>query len=285
MKTVAIIQARMSASRLPGKVMLMINDRPMLEWVVQRTMRAQRVNEVVVATTIDSSDDPVFEFCRQKNYQVSRGSVYDVLDRYYQTAKHFKADVIVRITSDCPLIDPSLIDQTMQFFLSVPEPLKTHSKLAIPRLDFVTNRLPPPWGRTYPIGLDIEAFTFDVLEQANMRAISQHQREHVTPYFYEDTPADQLKYQIHGSSYSIAITPDGHHIALLHHTPDFGNLRWTVDTPEDLDLVRKIVSYFPDDAFTWLEVLSLVQKKPKLTQINVQIQHKTHLDVDSRSSD
>jgi len=284
MKTIAIIQARMSSSRLPDKVLLEIGGRPMLEWVVERTCRAQRIGEVVVATTIDHSDDPVFDFCKEKDYRVSRGSVHDVLDRYYETAKYFQADVIVRITADCPLIDPELIDQAMRLFFSVTGSLELLPKLASPRFDFLANRLPPPWGRTYPIGLDIEVFTYDVLEQAKKRAISKHQREHVTPYFYEGTPADQLKYQVYGSLYSSAMTPEGHHIALLHHTPDYGHLRWTVDTPEDLDLVRKIVSYFPDDVFTWQDVLTLVQNKPELTQLNARVQHKTHLDVDSRSS-
>jgi spore coat polysaccharide biosynthesis protein SpsF len=253
--------------------------------VVERTRRAQRLREVVVATTLDRSDDPVFEFCKRKDYRVGRGSVHDVLDRYYQTAKHFQADVIVRITADCPLIDPGLIDQALHLFVSATGSLELRSMLGAPRFDFVANRLPPPWGRTYPIGLDFEVFTFDVLEQAKKRAISRHQREHVTPYFYEGTPVNQLKYQVQGSPYSSAMTPEGHHIALLHHTPDYGHLRWTVDTPEDLILVRQIVSHFPDDTFTWRDVLALVQEKPELTRINDQVQHKSHLDIDTRSSD
>jgi spore coat polysaccharide biosynthesis protein SpsF len=281
---VAIIQARMASSRLPDKVLLDIGGRPMLEWVVERTRWAQRVTEVVVATTLDPSDDPVFEFCKQKGYRVGRGSVHDVLDRYYQTAKHFQADVIVRITADCPLIDPGLIDQAVQLFLSVTGSLELRAMLAAPRFDFVANRLPPPWGRTYPIGLDVEVMTFDALEQAKRRAVSKHQREHVTPYLYEGTPVEQLKYRVPGSPYSSAMTPEGHHIALLHHTPDYGHLRWTVDTPEDLQLVREIVSRFPDNTFTWKDVLALVQREPALSEINASIQHKTHLDTDERSN-
>ena len=280
--TVAIIQARMLASRLPGKVLLDIGGKPMLEWVVERTRRAQTVHEVVVATTTDASDDPVFEFCKRKNYKVGRGSVHDVLDRYYQTAKHFHANVVVRITADCPLIDPGLIDQAVRLLLSGTGALDLRLKLSASRFDFVANRLPPPWGRTYPIGLDVEVMTFDALERAWHTAIPKHQREHVTPFLYEDTPVEQLKYSIPDSPYSSAMTPDGQHIALLHHTPDYGNLRWTVDTPEDLELVRKIVTYFPDDTFTWKDVLALVQSHPELSQINANIQHKTHLDVDSR---
>lgn len=281
---IAIIQARMSASRLPGKVLLEIGDKPMLEWVVERTRRAERVGQVVIATTLDPSDDPVFEFCKRKDYRVGRGSVDDVLDRYYQTSKHFQADTIVRVTADCPLIDPDLIDAGVRLMFSGTGALDLRMKLSAARFDFVANRLPPPWGRTYPIGLDVEIFTFDALERAWKTAIPKHQREHVTPFLYEGTPIEQLKYSIPNSPYSSAMTPDGQHIALLHHTPDYGDLRWTVDTPEDLELVRKIVSYFPDDAFTWEDVLVLVQNHPELTRINAQIQHKTHLDVDTRSS-
>ncbi len=284
MKTIAIIQARMSSSRLPGKVLLDLGGKPMLEWVVERTRRAQLVNQVVVASTLDPSDDPIFEFCNQKDYRVGRGSVNDVLDRYYQTAKHFHANVVVRITADCPLIDPGLIDEAVRLLLSDTGALDLRMKLSATRFDFVANRLPPPWGRTYPIGLDVEVFTFDSLERAWRTAIPKHQREHVTPFLYEGTPIDQLKYSIPNTPYSSAMTPDGQHIALLHHTPDYGDLRWTVDTPEDLELVRKIVSYFPDDTFTWKDVLALVQSHSELTRINAQVQHKTHLDVDERGS-
>ncbi|HBX70940.1 MAG TPA: acylneuraminate cytidylyltransferase [Chloroflexi bacterium] len=282
LKTIAIIQARMSASRLPGKVLLDIGGKPMLEWVVERTRRAQFVNEVVVATTLDPSDTPVFEFCKRKDYRVGRGSVHDVLDRYYQTAKHFHANVVVRITADCPLIDPALIDEAVRLLLSGTGALDLRKKLSATRFDFIANRLPPPWGRTFPIGLDVEVMTFEALERAWRTAIPKNQREHVTPFLYEGTPVDQLKYSIPNTPYSSAMTPDGQHIALLHHTPDYGDLRWTVDTPEDLELVRKIVSYFPDDTFTWKDVLALVQAHPELTAINAQIQHKTHLDVDER---
>jgi spore coat polysaccharide biosynthesis protein SpsF len=280
MNSVAIIQARMSSSRLPSKVMLDIGDRPMLEWVVERTCRAQWIDEVVVATTIDPSDDPVFEFCRNKGYRVCRGSVHDVLDRYYQIAKQLQTDVVIRITADCPLIDPGLIDQLMMVFMSDMGSQEIHSH----HFDFAANRLPPPWGRTFPIGLDIEVFTFDALERAHQLANSKYQREHVAPYFYEGTPVDQLQYQIPGSTYSTATSPHGFKIALTHHTPDYGHLRWTVDTPEDLELVQKIVAYFPDDTFSWLDVLQLVQKHPELTRINDQVQHKTHLDIDSRAA-
>jgi len=280
--TIAIIQARMNASRLPGKVLLDIGGKPMLEWVVERTRRAKRVQQVVVATTLDSSDDPIFDFCKRKNYRVGRGSIHDVLDRYYQTAKHFQAQTVVRITADCPFIDPGLVDAAIRLMFSGTGALDLRKRLSAARFDFVTNRLPPPWGRTYPIGLDVEVFTFDALERAWRTAIPKNQREHVTPFLYEGTPIAQLKYSIPNSTYSSAMTPDGQHIALLHHTPDYSDLRWTVDTPQDLELIRKIVAHFPNDTFTWEDVLALVQENPQLSQINAQVQHKTHLDVDNR---
>jgi len=283
MKIVAIIQARMSSSRLPGKVMLDLGGKPMLAWVVARTRRATLLDEVVVATTLDPADDPVFDYCRRQDVRVGRGDVYDVLDRYYQTAKHFAADVIVRITADCPLVDPAMIDQAVKLTLPGTGALPLQRQLSTPRFDFVANRLPPPWGRTYPIGLDIEVFTFDALQQAWKAAISKHQREHVTPYFYEGTPVDQLKYRVPNAPFSSAMTPEGHHIALMHHTPDYGQLRWTVDTPEDMQLLQQIVAQFPDDTFTWQEVLALVQRRPELTEINAQVRHKSQFDVDTRA--
>ena len=271
-KIVAIIQARMSSSRLPGKVLLDIGGKPMLEWVVERTRKASTIDQTAVVTTLDESDDKIFEFCRQKDYMVERGSIHNVLDRYYQSAKHFEADIVVRITADCPLIDPCLIDQVVKMILS-----DSH-------FDFVANRLPLPWGRTYPIGLDVEAMTFNALEQAWKYGITKHQQEHVTPYLYEGTPVNQLKYKIAGSPFSSAMTPEGNHVALMHHTTDYGHYRWTVDTPEDLELVREIVSCFPGrDDFTWMEILKIFEAEPELAMINSEVKHKSHLDVDSRN--
>jgi spore coat polysaccharide biosynthesis protein SpsF len=278
-----IIQARMASSRLPEKVLLDIVGKPMLEWVVERTLRAQMVNEVVIATTLDPSDDPVVSFCKRKDYRVCRGSIYNVLDRYYQTAVHIEADIIVRITADCPFVDPELIDEAVKLLHPGSGGLPPKDRKSYPLHDFVANRLPPPWGRTYPIGLDIEVFTFDFLEQAWRNAVAKHQLEHVTPYFYEGTPVDQLKYKIPDSPYSSTMTPGGHYIALMHHTPDYGHLRWTVDTPEDLEMVHTIASYFSDNTFGWKEILALVLSKPELNQINAHVQHKTHLDVDGRN--
>ncbi|MGB9521614.1 MAG: cytidylyltransferase domain-containing protein, partial [Anaerolineales bacterium] len=170
-KVIAIVQARMSSSRLPGKVLLDIGGKPMLARVIDRSRRAKWVDEVIVATTTEEEDTPIAVFCQQYDVPYYRGSQFDVLDRYYQTAKQFHADVIVRITADCPLIDPQLMDEVIEdlFFWKRDQskPLSQGEKvLENPFWDFAANRLPPPWKRTYPIGLDTEVVTFAALERA-----------------------------------------------------------------------------------------------------------------------
>jgi spore coat polysaccharide biosynthesis protein SpsF len=277
-KTVAIIQARMASSRLPDKVLLDIHGRPMLVWVVERTRRAKRVDQVVVATTDSAADDPVADCCERSGSPFYRGSESDVLDRYYQAAGRYGADVIVRITADCPLIDPDLIDDTLEVFTNE-------------GLDFATNRLPPPWGRTYPIGMDTEVFSYAALDRAWKETDQSYQREHVTPYFYEDAPPEHLHYDetlrrsYRAADYwfQTATSPRSFKVALLHHLEDCGHHRWTVDTPQDLELVREIVFRFVDrDDFSWLDILALVRREPALAEINAQVTHKTHLDVDER---
>ncbi len=263
-----IIQARMSSSRLPGKVLREIAGRPMLGWVVERARRAQTISQVIVATTTDPSDDPVVAFCRAQGYACIRGSLNDVLERYYQAARRTHADVIVRLTADCPFIDPVLMDEAV-------------NALHTGGYDFLANRLPQPWGRTYPIGLDVEVFTFAALETAREQANEAHQREHVTPYFYEDVPEDALKPDSDVRRAEV-VTPRGFRIALLHAPADYGHLRWTVDTAEDLELARRIAAYFSDDTFVWKDVLHLMETHPQLAQINAAVHHKTHLDVDDR---
>jgi len=257
----------MGSSRLPGKVLLDIAGQPMLARVVTRVRRASRLDDVLVATTLDGSDDPVAGFCDSMGIPYTRGSLYDVLDRYYQAARQTKADVIVRITADCPLIDPTLIDDCVQTQVEGD-------------YDFTCNRLPPPWGRTYPIGLDTEVCTFSVLERAWKEAREPQQREHVMPYFYEGV--DLIT---ENPSLQTGVSPRGFKIALLHHTVDYGAYRWTVDTPEDLEFVCQVYNRFPGrDDFSWLEVLNLVQREPYLMQINAGIQHKTLKDIDTRAA-
>jgi spore coat polysaccharide biosynthesis protein SpsF len=248
--TVAIIQGRMASSRLPGKILLDIAGKPMLAHVVERARRAKTVDLVVVATTTQPEDDAVEAYCRQNGIAISRGSLHDVLDRFYQAALAFRADVVVRLTADCPLVDPQLIDQVMEEFLRT-------------GVDFCCNRLPPPFKRTYPIGLDVEVCTFQALECAWKEAKEPHEREHVMPYLYD--------------------SPDRFMILRVDYEKDYGEMRWTVDTPQDLELVRQIFARLGENrAFTWLDVLELFKREPQLALINSQVKHKTYLDVDER---
>ncbi|MFN8462543.1 MAG: glycosyltransferase family protein [Anaerolineales bacterium] len=266
---IAIIQGRMSSSRLPGKILADIAGQPMLQRVFVRTSRSASVSQTLFATTTDPSDDPVAEYCDFSGIPFTRGSLYDVLDRYYQTAKSVKADVVVRITADCPVIDPELIDQVVNTLLETGDW----------RLDFVCNRLPPPFHRTYPIGLDIEACTFKALEQAWKKAKEPQHREHVMPYLYEGVELTTINRQLQTGT-----SPRGYNIALLHHATDFGDYRWTVDTPEDLEFMRQVYAHFNGrDDFSWKEVLDLVHDHPELMKINAGVQHKTLKDVDKRA--
>ena len=250
-RIVAIIQARMSSSRLPGKVLKEIAGKPMLTWVVERTRLSRYVDEAVIATTTETIDDPIVDYCERAGIPVSRGSHYDVLDRYYQAARQFEADVIVRITADCPVIDPGVIDHTIEQFFTE-------------KVDFAANRLPPPWKRTYPIGLDTEVCTFSGLERAWKEAEAAFEREHVMPYFYDQEGRFR--------------------ILLVNHDPDYGELRWTVDTPEDLRAVQIIFNHFQGRSdFTWLEILELYQQHPELAQINAAVKAKFTQDVDEKN--
>jgi spore coat polysaccharide biosynthesis protein SpsF len=288
-RTIAIIQARMSSSRLPGKVLLDLAGQPMLARVVERSRRAVSVDQVVVATTTDPSDDPIERLCAERGYPFYRGSQHDVLDRYYRAAQHFGADVVVRITADCPVIDPDVIARTiavLQNELSI-----TDHPSPIPN-DFAANRLPPPWDRTLPIGLDVEVVSFAALERAWKEADRPFQREHVMPYFYEGVSPEALKppritqHETHDPWFVLrATSPRGVRVAQLHHSPDYGAQRWTVDTPADLALLRQIYARFDGrDDFTWLEVLALFEQEPTLAAINADIQHKTAFDVDQRAA-
>lgn len=268
----------MSSSRLPGKILADIGGQPMLSRVYVRTSRAKTLDEVIFATTTDASDDPVAEYCDFSGIPFTRGSLFDVLDRYYQAAKEAKADVVVRITADCPVIDPELIDNVVNALLE-------------DEYDFVCNRLPPPWTRTYPIGLDVEACTFKVLKKAWKEAKEPQHREHAMPYFYEgvkfESKVKGRKSDLGHSTFDVeqGVSSRGFRVALLHNPTDFGDYRWTVDTPEDLEFMRQVYSRFDGrDDFTWKEVLDLVHDNPELAKINANVQHKTLKDLDERAT-
>ena len=222
----------------------------MLYRVVVRARRAQTLGRVLVATTWDTSDDPVAAYCQVQGFPFFRGDPQDVLDRYYRAAQRFNAQTVVRLTGDCPLIDPQEIDRTVRAFEEND-------------VDFAANRLPPPWKRTTPIGMDTEVVTFQALAKAWREADQKHQREHVMPYFYEEAGRFE--------------------VLLVDHEPDLGRFRLTVDTAEDLALVRKIYEAFGNsDSFSLREILDLLERHPQWQAINAGVSHKGYLDVDQK---
>jgi spore coat polysaccharide biosynthesis protein SpsF len=238
MKVVAIIQARMGSSRLPRKVLIDLGGTNVLDRVLNRLGRSRLIQELLVATTVEPADDAIVECCERTGRQVFRGSEQDVLDRYYRAAKFIDADVVVRITSDCPVIDPEVADTTIRAFLDR-------------RADYASNiRV-----RTYPRGLDTEVMTVQALERAWRESTKPYQREHVTPYIYENPG----KFKLHG----------------IENDADCSQHRWTLDTPEDLQLLQAIYMRLGGrDDFSWREVLELVEGDPRLADINRHIAQK-----------
>lgn len=238
MKVVAIVQARMRSTRLPGKVLEEIGGESMLAKVVARLRRACLINEVGIATTDLAVDDAIVSECRKRSVPVSRGDEKDVLDRYFRAAQLSKAEIVVRITADCPLIDPEITDKTIAAFLEA-------------RPDYASNVMK----RTYPRGLDTEVISFSALERAWRQAQKPYEREHVTPYIYEH-PEDFKLLSVTGEQ-------------------DYSSHRWTVDTPEDLEFIRVVYSRFAGDtAFSWRDVLGLLEREPEIVELNRFIEQK-----------
>jgi spore coat polysaccharide biosynthesis protein SpsF len=249
-RVVAVIQARMGSQRFPGKVLEPLADSAVIDWVVRRVGRATMVNEIVVATSSDPADDALVEHCRSRAYAVTRGSLNDVLDRVHGAAAAAGADQVVRITADCPLIDPTVIDEVVSTHV-------THYN------DFTATQLPPPHRRTYPIGLDVEVATAAALEQAWARATSRHQREHVMPYIYEH--------------------PDTFDVQVVDSTADAGDVRWTIDTPEDLAAVNALVDAAAAGFDTsWLDLLDVWRANPNIRAINAEVGQRSAQDTDPR---
>jgi spore coat polysaccharide biosynthesis protein SpsF len=232
MKVVTIIQARMGSTRLPGKVLKDLGGEAVLARVVNRVRRTKFAGEVVIATTNNSADDLIVAECRQINVSVFRGDEDDVLDRYYQCAQWAAADAVVRITSDCPLIDPDITDKTVRSFLDR-------------RPDYASNTLE----RKYPRGLDTEVMTMEALATAWQDARESYQRAHVTPYIYEN--------------------PERFRLLPVCGFRDYSHYRWTLDTSEDLALIRTLYERMDDrDDFSWLDLVKLLEQEPELADIN-----------------
>lgn len=211
----------------------------MLARVVNRVRRSSTLNELVVATTTKPADDVIAGFCDAYSVQLFRGSELDVLDRYLRAARAHVSDVIVRITSDCPLIDPEILDRVVSAFV-VEQP------------DYACNTMV----RVFPRGLDVEVMGMAALERAWREASAAYQRVHVTPYFYQN--------------------PTTFRCLNVTDQDDHGSYRWTVDTVEDLEFVRAIYSRLgPGDAFGWRDILTLLNHEPELASINSGVQQKS----------
>lgn len=231
MKTIAIVQARMGSTRLPNKVMKPIAGVPMIELLLTRLSRSIEMNQIVVATSVDERNRPLVEHVRKLGYACEQGSENDVLDRFMQAARIHQADVVVRITGDCPLVDPNLVDEVIRRFKAS-------------NVDYFSNISPP----TYPDGLDIEVFTFKALEQAAQETSKPFDREHVTPYLRD---------------------PKRFATAGIQHNQDLSALRWTVDEPADFAVIEKVFQHFyPRTDFNWIEILKLQHRHPEIFNIN-----------------
>lgn len=240
----------MGSSRLPGKVLMTISGQSMLEKIIRRVSRSLKVDGVVLATTTDRSDDPLEKEALRLGVDVVRGPELDVLARFGLVLDKFpSAKYIVRITADCPFVDPEIIDELVNL-------------IEAKNLDFVSNRLPPPWQRTFPLGLDVEVCSAKALDKAITEANKPFQREHVMPFLYD--PLNAFKIEI--------INLD---IDQSHH-------RWTVDTPTDLQVVRELDRLVGDEPFGWADVLNVAIANPSVDALNVSELHKRYDEVDKR---
>jgi spore coat polysaccharide biosynthesis protein SpsF len=234
----AIVQARMSSSRLPGKVLKEIMGKPMLSLLLERLRYAKHIDRIIIATSDDETDDILAQFCENYSIDCFRGSLEDVLDRFYQAALAYKAEHIVRITGDCPLIDPYIVDEVISL----------HREK---EYDYTSNTLSP----TFPDGLDVEVVRFETLKMAWEQATLSSEREHVTPYIYKH--------------------PTLFRIGKYKHSCDLSYMRWTVDEHEDLEFVTKIFQHLYKEGqspFRMNDILQLLSKYPSYLTINKRFQ-------------
>lgn len=229
----AILQARVSSTRLPGKVLKPILGKPMLLLQIERVRRAKGLDKLLVATSTDPSDDAIEALCRKNSIGCSRGSLRDVLDRFYRAALPFRPEHVVRLTGDCPLADPEVIDRVIEAHLNG-------------SFDYTSNALEP----TYPDGLDVEIVRFAILEQAWKETTLPSHREHVTLYVYQH--------------------PELFRTANVRSDQDLSALRWTVDEPADLEVVKSIYEglYPKNPAFTIRDILSFLDSHADLKVLN-----------------
>lgn len=237
-RVVAVIQARMGSSRLPGKVLEDLCGRPVLGWVVDAAQAARGVDQVVVATSVSESDNAIAKFCADIGVNVVRGSENDVLDRFLRAAEETEADAIVRLTADCPLLDPDVITQLVAFWR------------VSGNLDYVSTTL----ARSLPRGLDVEVASVAALRRCEVR-VEAHHRTHVTSALYED-----------GSSFQLAS---------ISFSPSYAGYRVTLDTPEDLELLRALVPLLPGGPPSWRRMVDILDGRPDIAAMNAHIEQKT----------
>jgi spore coat polysaccharide biosynthesis protein SpsF len=233
MNTIAILQARMGSSRLPGKVLKPILGRPMLELQIERLRRCKKIDRLVVATSVNPEDQAIADRCHRVGVDCFRGDPENVLDRFYRAAKQYNPGHVVRLTGDCPLADPSLIDDLVEFYLA-------HG------YDYASNCHEP----SLPDGLDAEIFSFSALEQAWREAELPSHLEHVTLF--------------------IRSNPNRFKIASYRYHTDLSHLRWVVDEPEDLEFVRRVYEaiYPIKPEFGTEDILALLERRPELLKLN-----------------
>jgi len=241
MSVVAIVQARMGSTRLPGKVLKEVLGKPLLAWQLERLREAHRLGQIVVATSRNPGDDSIEAFCKRQGVDCHRGSELDVLDRYHEAAHLFAADSVVRITADCPLIDPRIIDRLIDMFLDG-------------QYDYAGTD--PE--RSFPLGLDAEVVSIQALETAWREAVDPAEREHVLPFLYRRPQRFRLGY-------------------LRRDPPLPTTLRWTVDTVQDFELVKRLLEALAPKhpSFTLEDILQVLQQNPSWSQINVDIRQKS----------
>jgi spore coat polysaccharide biosynthesis protein SpsF len=241
LKVVIIVQARTGSTRLPGKILKKVEGRPLLSYQIERLRKVENANELVIATTTKSNDDEIVSLCDSMKCSYFRGSEHNVLSRYYNAAIKFKADCIVRINSDCPLIDYSVVEEIIEYYIN-----------NFPNYDYVSNILE----KSYPIGMHTEIFSFDALNIANKKSFDKDEREHVTPYIYRNKDIFKLK--------------------SIKMFKDLSDYRLTVDYPEDFEVIKKIISdiYPKKKYFNMHDIVSYLDDNIELKDINSNIEKK-----------
>ena len=235
MRKLIIVQARMGSSRLPGKVLKEVCGKTLLEHLIIRLRRVLQADHIVIATTIKEQDSQIVDLCIKLNVPFYRGPEDDVLSRYYEAALKDRADLVIRVTSDCPLIDPCIIDSVVSFYINNQD-----------KVDYVSNCL----NRTYPRGMDVEVFSFSILKEAHEEAKENHEREHVTPFII----SRPSRYRLHN----------------IEHSTNLSHYRLTIDTSEDLDLVKKIFKelFFTNPEFKMKDILTVLEVNSEWLSIN-----------------